>query len=61
MLQRHIDVFHEGGVLGDGIQQFLRDFIGISVEEADPLGMLGFDLWRFYLCEAREQQGETIL
>jgi len=36
VLQRHVDVFHQRVVLGNGIEQLLRDLIGIRIEEANP-------------------------
>ena len=44
VLERHVDVFDERFVGGDGIEQFLGDAVGVAVEEADPLFVFGFDL-----------------
>src|ERR1035438_1655373 len=44
VLQRHVDVPGEGGVSGDGVEQALRDFVRIGVEEADPLLGRGLNL-----------------
>ena len=44
VLQRHVDVLHQRGVRGHGIEQPLRDLVRIGVEEADPLLARGFDL-----------------
>jgi hypothetical protein len=55
VLQRHVDVPGERGVSGDGVEQALRDFVRIGVEEADPL--LGR---RLDLREARQQIGKAV-
>src|ERR1700730_3353539 len=44
MLQGHVDVLHQCRVLRQGIQEFLRDAVGIAVEKANPLGMRRVDL-----------------
>ena len=56
VLQRHVDVLHQRRVLGDGIEQLLRHFVRIAVEEPDPLGVLGFDLR-----QARQQLRQAVL
>jgi len=50
MLQRHVDIFHQRLVLGDGVEELLRDFIGIAIEEADPFFMVRFNLRQSRAC-----------
>ena len=55
MLQRHIDVFDQRLVSGNGVKQFLRDFVGIGVEETNPLGQFSGDFG-----EPRQEFGQTV-
>jgi len=57
VLQRHVDVFSPALlVLGNGIEQLLRDLIGIRIEEANP-----FFVRRFDLCQAGQQLRQPVL
>ncbi len=44
VLQRHVDILHQRIMRGDGVEQSLRDLVGIAVEEAHPLFVLRFDI-----------------
>ena len=53
VLERHVDVFGEAFVGGEGLEHFLRYAIRVGVEEADPEEV-------FDLCEALEELREAI-
>ena len=55
MLQRHVDVLDQRGVLRDRIEQLLGDLVRIGVEETHP-----FRLRRFDLRQAGEQLRQTV-
>ena len=56
VLQRHIDVLDQVAMLRDGVEQSLRDLIGIAIEETNPFFVVRLDLR-----QAGEQQRETVL
>jgi hypothetical protein len=37
VLERDVEVFGDVVVFGDGFEQFGGDFVGVGVEEAEPL------------------------
>ena len=44
VLQRHVDVFHQRRVLGDGVEQLLRDLVRISSTESEPTSACGVSI-----------------
>ena len=55
VLQRNVDVLHQRRMRGHGVQQPLRDPVGVGVEEADP-----FFAGSFNLGQAFEKVGQPI-
>src|SRR5580704_7354599 len=53
VLERHVEIFGEARVRGDGFEQFVRDAIRVAIEESNP-GKI------FDLREALEKDGKAI-
>src|SRR5205085_4654912 len=55
VLQRHVDILCKRRLSGDSIEQPLGYFVGIRIEEANPLLIRSLDL-----CQPRQQVREAV-